>query len=155
MRFVSFFLVSLIVLLQVTLVNGQTPVTQKAKLLVSEGNRIEGRDVELSLDADSLNITPIKPSGDDRSIDFSSIKSIEYSYSDKPRYTAGTAGVLAIGIVAAPLFFNKTKKNWLVVNAGGAPTTLQLLGKNYRMLLLEMQRKGINILDAGDRDKKK
>lgn len=151
----SLLVIGSIMLASMPILNAQTSAAHKAKLLVTRGKQIDAHDVDVTLGPESFDIKPIKRSGEARSLPSSSIKSIEYSYSDRPRYTVGTAGVLAIGLVAVPLFFNKTKKNWLVINAGGDPVVLQLLSSNYRMLLLEIQRSGINISDVGDRDDKK
>ena len=155
MKLVSLLLTGSVVLTSLPVVSAQISVTQRAKLLVMDGKRPAANDVEVTLGVDSFLIKPVKRSGKARSLPFSSIKSMEYSYSDRPRYTAATAGALAIGLAGLPLFFNKTKKNWLVVDAGSDSVMLQLLDSNYRMLLLEVQRKGIAISDVGDRDSKK
>jgi hypothetical protein len=129
----------------------------EAELLVSDGKKIKAEPVELSLESDELKIRGSKNSSAvSRSIAFSSIKSADYTYSDRPRYTAGVLATLALGgLGGLPVFFTKTKKNWLTVEAEKDYLILQLKGDNYRMLLLEMRRKGIKISDSGDRDEKR
>lgn len=131
------------------------PASYQAELLVSEGGKkIKAEQVTLWLEDDELRIRGLKNARIDRSIPFSAIESADYTYSDRPRYTAGTLAVLAFGVGGLAIFFTKTKKNWLTVNAGKDSAILQLRAGNYRMLLLQMRKKGIKISDSGDRDEK-
>ena len=133
----------------------QTRPVYKAELLVADGKKIKSEQIELSLEGDNIKIqSRKKPAVINNSIPFSAIESVDYTYSDRPRYTAGVLTALAFGIAAFPIFFTKTKKNWLTVNAGKDSAIMQLESSNYRMLLLEMRRRGIKISDLGDRDDK-
>ena len=134
----------------------QTKTTSyKAELLVSKGKEIDAEQVEISLEDDGIKILWIKKKPiESKLIPFSAIQRIDYAYSERPRYTAGTLAFLAIGIGSLPIFFTKTKKNWLTINAEKHSAILQLQDKNYRMLLLSLRAKGINISDTGDMDER-
>ena len=131
----------------------QNQKVYKADMLVGKGKSVETKAVEISLEDDRIKIRRGKKTADTKYIAFTEIESADYTYSDRPRYTAATLGAIAFGIAAIPVFFMKTKKNWLTINAGENSAILQLQSENYQMLLLAMQNKGIKISDSGDRDK--
>lgn len=130
----------------------QNRAVYKAEILVGNKKNIESKAVEISLESDRIIIRRSKKPFETKYIPFTEIQSADYTYSDRPRYTAATLGAIAFGVAALPVFFMKTKKNWLTVNAGNNSAILQLQSENYRMLLLALKSKGIKITDSGDRD---
>jgi hypothetical protein len=66
---------------------------------------------------------------------YADIKSAEYSYSKHPRWRAGAAAAIAIGIFALPLFFMKGKKHWLTVRTEKDFAVLRLDKDNYKIIL--------------------
>lgn len=131
---------------------GQDQTVYKARMLVGGDKDIEDKPVEISLEEDRIKIRQTKKPFTTKYILFTDIENAEYTYSNRPRYTAATLGAIAFGLAALPVFFMKTKKNWLTINAEKNSSILQLQSENYRMLLLAMDKKGIKISDAGDRD---
>lgn len=134
-------------------VRSQNQTVYKADLIIQNGKNIDTQPVEIFVEDESLKIQSKKKAVETKIIAFSSVETIDYTYSDRPRYTAATLSSLAIGIGALPLFATKTKKNWLAVNAGENSVLLQLQSSNYRMLLLSLSKMGVKITDSGDRDK--
>jgi hypothetical protein len=124
----------------------------QADLLVSDGKNVRTQPVEISVENDAVRISSKKKSFQTRSIPLSAIESADYTYSDRPRYTVATLSTIALGVGAIPLFVSKTKKNWLTVSAKENSAILQLQSSNYRMLLIELRNRGVNITDSGDRD---
>jgi hypothetical protein len=149
-----------ILLILSVLVTSQLPARSqnqpvyKAEMLVGSGKSVESKTVEISLESDRMTIRRSKKPFETKYIPFAEIESADYTYSDRPRYTAATLGAIAFGVAALPVFFMRTKKNWLTVNAGKNSAILQLQSGNYRMLLLALKAKGVNISDSGDRDER-
>jgi len=154
MKVINLFLIACLFLASQSFVLTQTKTVYKADLLVAGGKNINAEPVEISLEGEAIKIRGKKKSFETKLIPFNTIESVDYTYSDRPRYTAATLSTLALGIVALPLFASKTKKNWLAINAENNSVILQLQSSNYRMLLLEIHNKGMKIADSGDRDEK-
>jgi hypothetical protein len=133
-------------------ISAQNQAVYKADLLVRKGKTVETKPVEISLENDRIAIRSGKKTREERFISFSEIQTAEYTFSNRPRYTAATLGALAFGLSAFPVFFMKTKKNWLSINAGENSAILQLQSENYRMFLLGLQNKNVKIYDLGNRD---
>ncbi len=126
----------------------------KAALIVKKGKSVDSESVEIMLENDSVKISGKKKNFTAKLIPLAEIRSAEYAYSDRPRYTVATLSTLALGITALPLFATKTKKNWLTISTDKEALILQLQSSNYRMLLLEMRKRGIEVSDSGNRDEK-
>lgn len=152
-KVINVLLIGCLCLISQSWVRAQNQTIYKADLIIRNGNNVDVQPVEISVEDESLKIQSRKKAVETKMIVFSSIETVDYTYSDRPRYTAATLSSLAIGIGALPLFATKTKKNWLAVNAGDNSVLLQLQSSNYRMLLLALSKKGVNITDSGDRDK--
>jgi len=152
MKIICLFLIACLYLTYHLPVYAQTGY--KAALIVKKGKSVDSESVEIMLENNSVKIRSKKKPFTVKLISLAEISSIEYAYSDKPRYTVAALSTLAIGITALPLFATKTKKNWLTISTGKDALILQLQSSNYRMLLLEMRKRGIEISDSGDRDEK-
>ncbi len=131
-------------------VSGQTIPVFKAKHLRSEGGRVAAERVELSLGSDALDVK--RQNREDVRFRFADIVEAEYEFADRPSYAAGTGGVLLLGLSGIGLFFNQTKRHWLKLNMGPAQQLFELESRNYRMLLLSLNNRGVKISDLGDRD---
>lgn len=147
-----FFILSILLTFQFT-ARAQNQPVYKAEMLVGGKKNIESKAVNILLDSDRLVISRSKKPFETKYIPFTEIESADYTYSDRPRYTAAAVGAIAFGIAALPVFFMKTKKNWLTINAGNDSAILQLQSEDYQMLLLALKNKGVKITDSGDRDK--
>ena len=155
MKVINLFTIVCLLICLTSVGRSQTRGVYQADLLISEGKTVKTRRVEISLEDEALILSNKKKSKTEttaRRIPLTAIESVEYSYSERPRYTAATLSTIALGIVALPLFASRTKKNWLTINAAADSAILQLQSDNYRMLLLEMQKRKIKIADTGDRD---
>jgi len=155
MRAINLLLIVLFILAPLANIRAQSKAVYKADMLVGKGKNIEAKAVEISLEDERINIRIGKKTSATKYIAFTEIESADYTFSDRPRYTAATLGAIAFGIAALPVFFMKTKKNWLTINAKENSAIFRLQSENYRMLLLALQNKGIKISDSGDRDKTK
>lgn len=152
MKIINLFLIGCLCFASKSSIWAQTQNFYKADLLVGSGKNINAQSVEIFLEGETIKIRGKKKPFETKLIPLNTIESIDYTYSDRPRYTAATLSTLALGIVALPLFASKTKKNWLAINAENNSVILQLQSSNYRMLLLEMHNKRVKITDSGDRD---
>jgi len=153
MKTIHLFLILTLSLICQTLAQAQGQLVYKAQMLVGNGKNIEAKPVEIALESDRIKISRRKKPFETKYISFAEIESGDYTFSNRPRYTAGAVGALAFGVAALPVFFMRTKKNWLTINAEKDSAVLQLESDNYRMLLLSMQNKGIKISDSGNQDK--
>lgn len=151
MKTINLFLILTLSLICQPLVQAQSQLVYKAQMLEGSGKNIEAKPVVIALEGDRIKISGRKTPFETKYISFAEIESGDYTFSNRPRYTAATIGALAFGIAAWPVFFMKTKKNWLIINSKKDSTILQLESDNYRMLLLAMQSKGIKISDSGNR----
>lgn len=135
-----------------TSLSAQSGATHNATKVTSDGKAVRKEKVKVAVAPDKLEIIGVRSGSSVTSIPLSTIVEAEYTYSRKPSYRAGTVAVLAIGIQGWPMFFNSTKTNWLTINAGERSAVLQLESKNYRMLLLDLQNRGVAVIDRGDQD---
>jgi len=154
MKAINLFLILILSFICQSPARAQNQSVYKAQMLVGSGKNIEAKPVEISLESDRIRIRGSKKPFETKYISFTEIESADYTFSDRPRYTVATLGALAFGVAALPVFFMKTKKNWLTVYADKNSAILQLQSDNYRMLLLGMQSKGIKISDSGNRDER-
>ncbi|HXH70549.1 MAG TPA: hypothetical protein VNI60_09490 [Pyrinomonadaceae bacterium] len=152
MKAINLFLILILSLICQPLGRAQDQSVYKVQMLVGSGKNIEAKSAVISLESDRIKIRGSKKPFETKYISFTEIESADYTFSDRPRYTVATLGALAFGVAALPVFFMKTKKNWLTINADKNSAILQLQSDNYRMLLLAMQSKGIKISDSGNRD---
>ncbi|RMG08249.1 MAG: hypothetical protein D6735_01905 [Acidobacteria bacterium] len=107
----------------------------KVKLLVNTGDKGAEADVILRLEEDRLVIRSRAGGSDLKVFPYSSIKSAEYSYSQKPRWKEGIATAFFIGIFSLPVFFMKSKKHWLTITTDKDFAVLRLAKKNYKVIL--------------------
>lgn len=147
----SFVLLFLLLNLSLPLA-AQKQAVYKAEMLIGNGKNITSAAVEISLEETALKIQRKKKPFEIKYVPYSAVESADYTYSDRPRYTAATLSTIAFGVGALPVFFMKTKKNWLTLNAGDQSAIFQLQSDNYQMLLLGLKSKNLNVSDSGDRD---
>lgn len=152
MKVISWFLIGCVCFAFQPPARAQNRSVYKADLIVANGKNVDTEPVEIFLDGGAIKIRSKKKPFETKSISLTAVESVDYTYSDRPRYTVAALSVLALGIGALPLFADKTKKNWLTVTAEKNSAILQLQSSNYRMLLLEIRGKGVKITDSGDRD---
>jgi hypothetical protein len=151
MKIINLFLIVSLLLSSQLMVRAQTRNVYQADLLLADGKSVKTQPVEIVLANDVLEISGKKKSSAVKTIALTSIESADYTYSERPRYTAAALSTIVFGIVALPLFASRTKKNWLAINAEKDSVILQLRSDNYRMLLLEMHSRRVKIADSGDR----
>jgi hypothetical protein len=58
-----------------------------------------------------------------------------YAQSKHPRWKAGAGAAVAVGVLAAPVFFMKNTKHWLTLQGAGEAIVLRLDKNNYRLVL--------------------
>lgn len=126
-----------------------------AELVVKTGGRADKKPVVISHENGNLKIRAAKGDSINKSFAVSTIKSADYTYSEKPQIKEA----LLTSILFNNLFFlgfllTKTKKHWLVMATETEVFLLQLRSDNYRRLLLDLNARGVPVEDLGDRDRK-
>jgi hypothetical protein len=58
-----------------------------------------------------------------------------YAQSKHPRWKAGAGAAVAVGVLAAPVFFMKNTKHWLTLRGAGEAIVPRLDKNNYRLVL--------------------
>jgi tetratricopeptide (TPR) repeat protein len=109
---------------------------QKIKLLARDGAKTNETDVTLVLEHDRLVVRANEGGSELKTLTYRDIRSAEYSYSRHPRWKEGLGATIAVGIFAAPIFFLKGKKHWLMVQTEDDYAVLRLDKNNYELVCL-------------------
>lgn len=135
---------------------------RKVKMVIVNGDDSTESAVNLIFEPERLLVTasnqkpclwcPPRGGGDTRKMfDYSSIKGATYSYSTHARWKEGVGAAVAIGVLATPLFFTKSKKHWLTIRAGDDFVVLRLDKTNFRLVLPLFETKtGIRVERVGE-----
>ena len=128
----------------------------KAELIVKKGAQADKKSVVISHENGNLKINSPKGSGVSKSIALSSIKSADYSYSEKPQIKEALISSFLFSnfMLGLAFLFTKTKKHWLVLSTEEETLLLELRNDNYRRLLFELNVRGVPVEDLGDRDRR-
>lgn len=126
-------------------------IFQKVDLMVPTGDKAKETDVTLQFTEDRLLINAKKGGSELRNFVYTDIKTAEYSYSKHPRWRAGAATAVFIGVFALPLFFMKGKKHWLTIRTEKDFAVLRLDKDNYKYILPTFEtRTGIKVETIGE-----
>ena len=99
---------------------GGKPIEAKARLVFTDG---------------SLQVQGNRGGGVLQELRYADIRAATYSKSKHPRWKAGVAVALAVNVFALPVFFMKSKKHWLTVQAEGQHAVFRLSKKNYTIVV--------------------
>lgn len=140
---------ALIVLFSIQAPLAQAPVFRKVKMIVPTGDKSKAVKVSLWFSDDAV---VIRSGQGDKTFPYSEIKAGTYSFSKHPRWKAGAGVAVAVGIFAIPLFFMKSKKHWLTIQAEDDFAVLKLHKNSYSMILAAFESKtGIKVEHVGKR----
>jgi len=118
----------------------------KVKLLVTQGSKTSEVDVRLGFDADSLTVWLESTNTSVKVFPYSSIVSAVYSQSKHPRWKEGAGAAVLVGVFATPLFFMKSTKHWLTIQAKNDFAVLRLDKDNSKTILPSFEvRTGIKV----------
>jgi hypothetical protein len=118
----------------------------KVKLLVTQGTKTSEVDVRLGFDADSLTVWLESTNTSVKVFPYSSIVSAVYSQSKHPRWKEGAGAAVLVGVFATPLFFMKSTKHWLTIQAKNDFAVLRLDKDNSKTILPSFEvRTGIKV----------
>lgn len=110
------------------------------KLLVNTSNGWQTKNVVLNFEADRLVLRTPKDESQTDSIQYSDIKTVEYSYSKEQR-RMGSATALAANLFALPLMMKPVENHWLSVHFDQTETLLNLDKKSYQTVLSAFEAK--------------
>lgn len=130
------------------------------EMVVQENKKSKETDAVLRTDKDAFQITIEKSkfSSNNKSFDYASIKTADYSYSKKPMLSGGgaIATALLVGFIfALPFLFIKKKSHWLSVQNEKDFAVLKLDGSNYRAIITDLRTHGVNVNEVKEEDKSK
>lgn len=146
-------------------VAAQTMPLHEAELLLKDGETVRSTPVRVSADQGVVSIfakRARKPV--DIKIPISEIKRADYTYSKRPQIWEGIATAATISLICycggtldliifLPFAFTKIKTHWMVIETEKTELLLKLGRDDYRQLMLEMHKAGINVVDSGKRPK--
>ena len=120
-------------------------------VVTREGKSVE-TDADITFTETGVTIVPDKQSfsGERREWPYSSIKTVDYSYSKKPMISVGGAVVAALLIsvlLPVPFLFLKKKKYWMTVNTESGYAVLKLGDRNHRQIAGEFRAYGVTVGD--------
>lgn len=143
----------------------QTRPAHEAQLLVRDGASVRSAKVYLSVLDDTVALATRKGGKESIiTIPFSDITEADYTYSQKSQIWEGLGNVGAYSLLCGcvhigqlalflPYAFSKKKQHWLVIQTKTNPVVLRLGQHDYRDLLLELSKQGLNVTDSGERQK--
>jgi hypothetical protein len=125
---------------------------EKVKLVHQEGGKTKESNVVLELRSDRVALVDPGSRAPMQSMRYESIRAVTYSRSKHPRWKQGIGAAVAVGVLAAPVFFMKGTKHWLTLQATGDYMMLHLDKNNYKSIVAALEaRSGRHVAtEAGD-----
>ena len=106
----------------------------RVKVLKSLGDEWQSQKVMLNLEPDRIVLRDPKAESGTESIQYSGIKSAEYSYS-KNRRQLSPATAVAGNVFSLLLLMTKVENHWLTIQSEGHKTILNLDKNNYKAVV--------------------
>ncbi|MGD9588101.1 MAG: hypothetical protein AB7Q37_06570 [Pyrinomonadaceae bacterium] len=136
----------------------KTPSVYDVELIVTSGKKSVETDADIFFEEKGFRVVPDKNNFKDQGKDilYSEITQADHSYSKKPMLSGGgaVATALLVGFIfAIPFLFIKKKKHWLTVQAGEKFAVVKLGDRNFRLIVAELQAKGVKVNDLKDESK--
>lgn len=130
------------------------------ELVVQEGKKSKETDAVLHVTEDSfqVQIEKSKFKENDKTFDFKTLKSADYSYSKKPMLSGGgaIATALLVGVIfALPFLFIKKKNHWLTVQGEKDFAVMKLDSSNYRAIVADFKAHGVDVKELQEDEKSK
>jgi len=136
----------------------KAPSVYDVELIVTSEKKSVETDADFFFEEKGFRVVPDKNHFKDQGKDilYSEITQADHSYSKKPMLSGGgaVATALLVGFIfAIPFLFIKKKKHWLTVQAGEKFAVVKLGDRNFRMIVAELQAKGVKVNDLKDESK--
>jgi hypothetical protein len=130
------------------------------EMVVPEGKKSKETDAVLRTNANDFQIVIEKSrfKVNEKSFNYSDIKTADYSYAKKPMLSGGgaVATALLVGFIfALPFLFIKKKTHWLAIQSDKEFAVLKLDSSNYRAILADLRTHGVTVSEVRDEEKKK
>lgn len=114
----------------------------RVRLLDTVDGKSREVEVRVILTVDRIDVVDKKTSERLRQVRYDRIDRAAYSFSKHPRWKAGAAAAVASGVLAAPLFFMKSTRHWLTVQAGTDVLILRLDKSNFQTVVPTLESRG-------------
>ena len=152
-----------IVIASIVGLGAESPQTQTAprakafgglKLVDRQNPRGLETDISVVVEADHLILVDPQSKKEVKSIPYTSITSIDDSYSITPPVPAGAISGSSTGAASMPSYMGREPRHWWTINAEGAPVILRVSSKNYNDLKTMVAAHNVKIQDAAAQKKK-
>lgn len=131
----------------------------EVEMVVQDGKKSKETDATLVINEEDFEVVPKKDSfnKDSKKIEFSAIKTADYSYSKKPMLSGGGAVATAIllGVFVVPFLFMKKKNHWLTIQTENDFAVLKLGTRNHRAIVAEFETHGVTVNELKEEKDKK
>lgn len=130
------------------------------ELVVPDGKKSKETDTVLRVNENNFQFVIEKPKfkEHEKSFDFKTLKSADYSYSKKPMLSGGgaVATALLVGFIfALPFLFIKKKNHWLTIQGEKDFAVIKLDSSNYRAIVADFKAHGVDVKEVKEEEEKK
>jgi hypothetical protein len=124
------------------------------KLVDPQNPRGLETDVSMRVDADRLVLVDPVLKKEVKSLPYSSITSIEDTYSITPPLPAGVINRNSTGAASMPSYLGKEPRHWWTINSDGSSTIIRVSSQVYKNLKTAVGEHNVKIEDADAKKKK-
>lgn len=122
---------------------------ERVSLLVPRGEKTREVEVVLLLAGDRVVVEDRKSHAVLKELPYDRIANATFSQSKHPRWKEGAGAAVLVGVFAAPVFFMKSTRHWLTLQADGDFAVLRLDKRNFDVILPAFEsRSGIAVQRA-------
>ncbi|HEX8286922.1 MAG TPA: hypothetical protein VF556_02945 [Pyrinomonadaceae bacterium] len=127
----------------------------EVEMLVTKGDDTKEENSRIVFTDNSFKVVSKKGGSTLKEINYADIKAAEYSFSKKPMWKTGAVAALALGVLALPIFFMKSKSHWLTVRSDKDFAVLKLEKDNYRQIQSEFETHSVKVETIKEEENKK
>jgi len=125
------------------------------ELVVPDGKKSKETDAVLRVEENSFGLVIEKPKfkEHEKTFNFNTLKSADYSFAKKPMLSGGgaVATALLVGFIfALPFLFIKKKNHWLTVQGEKDFAVIKLDSSNYRAIIADFKAHGVDVKEVAE-----
>jgi hypothetical protein len=133
---------------------GQSKQFGGIKLVDPDNPRGLETDVSVRVGSDHLTLLDPKLKKEVKSVPYSSIKSIDETYSITPPLPAGKLSGVSTGAASMPSYLGKEPRHWWTINTDSAPIVLRISSKVHKELKAAVTEHNVKVQESEQPKKK-
>lgn len=150
---------SILLCLSLLLVSAQPVLaletSYRVQTLVTENDDTHEENSSIIFGDNSFKLVSKKSGAVLKEINYTDVKTAEYSFSKKPMWKTAAIAAVFIHVFALPIFLMKSKSHWLTIRSEKDFAVLKLEKDNFRLVRSEFETHNVTVANAEQENKKK